>query len=132
MDIKPIFKEVPVIGCKGPVSNYETEPILVGASIRLNIPSEFSNNNNVRELLKEVGEEVGSNVVEEVSQKIIENMAGVKINPKGANVVSMIFSFQEIGKGSSLTEQYQERVKIEQTQAIDAVINYHLNQFKHK
>ena len=127
LNINPTFQDVPVIDERGPIANPKSEQQLTGATIGLNVPKEFSKNENAKNLFKEIGKGVKKNVVQEGMQKAIEYGFDITINAKGANVVTMLFNFQEVGKGSSLTEQQQARVKEERTLAMNAVINYYLN-----
>jgi RHS repeat-associated protein len=127
LNITPTFKDAPVIGDKGPIVNAETEPRLVGATIRLSVPEEYTKNDKIAGTLKEIGKTVAGEVAQEGAQKFIEYTFNIAINAKGANVVSMLLNFQEIG-GGDLNKAKQEQAQMMKVQAVQAVIEYFLQQ----
>jgi len=127
LDIKPKFKDISIIGKNGPTVNSDSESKITSARIGLIVPKEFSNNENYKNILKNTGKKVISNVAQEGAQALIEYTFDIAINTKGANIVTMVFSPMSAGKGSSLSEQEEVQVNAQKRQAINAVINFYLN-----
>jgi len=131
LNINPQFENLPVYGTAGPVANPKKEPKLVGASLSLSIPEEFSENSNAKDLFKSIGKSIGENLLQEGVQMLIDNSFNIA-SAKGVNVVSFVFSSKEAGKGSTVTAKKKAQQEIQKSEAINAVIDFCLEFLKNQ
>jgi len=119
LEITGYFKNVTVMDF---TDNKKTEPKLFAAQIKLKIPGEMLDNDNVKKLLEKVTGDMEKDGV----KKILEIGFGIVINAKAANFIEFMFDPVESGK-SSLTDQQESAENWEKQEVMNAVINYYLN-----